>query len=352
MTSGPFTRYNDIKDALFGGEVRWSLERLQFGLQRFLWGLFKKLVVAERLAIIVGTIYDTKPLPLQEDIYVGLMVVLGAFAYVALLYMDFSGCMDMVIGVSEMLGIPLAENFRRPFSATSLSEIWRKWHITLGLWLKDYIMYPLQKTLTARVGGKFKQWFGKKIGKDLVLYFSMLVLWFGVGFWHGGSWKYICASGLFFFVMIVGGMILQPVFDLIVRILRIDTTAYSWTLFGRVRSFCLFAMSVSFGRRESLTDGLRAWKTVFTDWNPWVLVDDTIFRLGLDRKDFDVMVLGLVAVVVVSMLQEHYGSVRQLIAKQNLVFRWIVYLALLFAVLIFGCYGPGYNPADFIYGGF
>jgi D-alanyl-lipoteichoic acid acyltransferase DltB (MBOAT superfamily) len=352
LTSGPFSRYNDISGALYGG-ARWDLRRFQFGLQRFLWGLFKKLVIAERLAVIVATIYDSKPLPLQDDIYVGLMVVIGAFVYVAQLYTDFSGCMDMVIGVSEMLGIPLAENFKRPFTATSLSEIWRKWHITLGLWLKDYALYP---TLKSEWLNKVRVWckkkLGKKAAKDIPTYIGMLIVWFCVGFWHGGLWKYICGSGLFFFVMIVGGLILQPVFDKIVAFLRIDTKAYSWILWQRIRSFCLFAMAVSFGRRYSFIDGLKAWKTVFTEWNPWVLFDDTIFRLGLDRKDFDVMVLGLVAVWVVSMLQERHGSVRELIARQNLVFRWAVYLALFFAVLILGQYGPGYNPSDFIYGGF
>jgi hypothetical protein len=180
----------------------------------------------------------------------------------------------------------------------------------------------------------------------------MFVVWFCVGFWHGGSWKYICSSGLFFFVMIVGGLILDPLFKKIVAIFRINTESYSWVLFGRARSFCLFAMSVSFGRQASLIDGFRAWGTVFTQWNPWVFVDDTIFKLGLDRKDFVVMVLGLLAVLLVSILQEKHGNVRELLAKQNLAFRWLVYLSLFFAVLILGCYGPGYNPSDFIYGGF
>ena len=99
-------------------------------------------------------------------------------------------------------------------------------------------------------------------------------------------------------------------------------------------------------------DGLRAWKTVFTEWNPWVLFDDTIFRLGLDRKDFDLCMAGIGIVVLVSILQDRYGSVRELVEKQNLAFRWIVYFGLFLSVLIFGCYGPGYDAADFIYGGF
>ncbi|MFP3154165.1 hypothetical protein LQZ18_06965 [Lachnospiraceae bacterium ZAX-1] len=352
MTSGPFSRYNDMKDKLFG-EVSWSLERFQFGLQRFFWGLFKKLVIAERLAAVVGTIYDTKPLPLQEDLYVGLLVLLGAFAYTALLYMDFSGCMDIVIGISEMFGIPLAENFSRPFSATTLSEIWRRWHITLGVWLKDYVLYPtLKSDWLNKIRQSCKNRFGKKAAKDIPTYIGMLIVWFCVGFWHGGTWKFVFSSGLFFFIMIVGGLILKPQLEMMNKTLHINTQCYSWVLFQRTRSFCLFSLAVSFGRRESLFDGFAAWKTLFTQWNPWVLFDDTLFELGLDRKDFDVMAAGLIVVLIVSMLQGKYGSVRQLIAKQNLAFRWMVYLALFFAVLVLGCYGSGYNMADFIYGGF
>lgn len=352
LTSGPFTRYGEVEQTLFGGAV-WSLRQTQFGLQRLLWGLFKKLVVAERLAVVVNTIYDQKPQPLEEELYVGLVVVMGAFFYVGQVYMDFSGCMDIVIGTSQMLGIPLAENFCRPFTSTNVSEIWRRWHMTLGFWLKDYLLYPtLKSELFARVRKFCKKRWGKQAAKSVPTYLGLFLTWFCVGFWHGGTWKYIFGSGLYFFAVIVGGMLLEPLFQKLTALCKVNTKAWSWTFFQRTRSFCLFAVGVSFGRRKSLTDGLRAWKTVFTDWNPWVLFDDTIFRLGLDRKDFDLCICGIGIVVIVSMLQSRCGSVRELIAKQNLVFRWIIYLGLFFAVLIFGCYGPGYDAADFIYGGF
>lgn len=352
LMSGPFTRYQDIAGTLFG-EVSWSLRRTQFGLQRMLWGLFKKLVVAERLSVMVHTIYDSKPPLLEENPYVGLVVVMGAFIYTAYLYMDFSGCMDIVIGVSELFGIPLAENFCRPFSAASVSEFWRRWHMTLGFWVKDYVLYPVLKSgWCGRIREFCKKHWGRKAARTVPTYLGMFITWFCVGFWHGGTWKYICGSGLFFFGIIAGGMALEPLFQKVVLVLKINTKAWSWTLFQRVRTLCLFAAAVSFGRYRSLMDGMRAWKSVVTDWNPWVLFDDTIFRLGLERKDFDVCVAGILAVLAVSMLQERYGSVREFVSRQNLIFRWGVYLGLFFAVLILGCYGPGYDPADFIYGGF
>ena len=345
LTSGPITRYNEVAETLFGRGT-WSLRGFQFGLQRFLWGLFKKLVLADRLAVAVAALYDGEPCT-------GLLVVIGAFLYIAQLYADFSGCMDIILGISELFGVVLPENFRRPFAATNLSELWRRWHMTLGLWVKDYLMYPVLKSGWMQGVRRFcKAHWGKKASRAVPTYIGMFVTWFCVGFWHGGSWKYIFGSGLFFFGMIAGGMLLEPVFQKIIAVLRINTEAWSWKFFQQVRSFVLFSAAVSFDRRESFGAGLRAWRTAFTEWNPWVLTDGTLLNLGLDGKDLTVCALGLLAVLVVSMLQERYGSVRELVAKQNLVFRWMVYIGLFLTVVVLGCYGPGYDAAAFIYAGF
>jgi hypothetical protein len=178
----------------------------------------------------------------------------------------------------------------------------------------------------------------------------MLITWFCVGFWHGGSWKYICSSGLFFFVMITGGFILEPVFDALKKLLRVNTKAWSWHLFQSLRSFSLFALSVSFGRAESLTAGFRFWKAAL-NFNPWVLFNGSLYTLGLDTKDFWVLVYGMLILLIVSILQQN-GSLRKRIAEQNLVYRWALYMGLFFAVIVFGQYGSGYNPSEFIYGGF
>jgi D-alanyl-lipoteichoic acid acyltransferase DltB (MBOAT superfamily) len=204
--------------------------------------------------------------------------------------------------------------------------------------------------MATKFGQKTRKLFGKKAGKDILLYISMFVTWFCVGFWHGGSWKYICGSGLFFFIMIVAGLILQPLFDKLKNLLRVNEAALSWHLFQSLRSFLLFTFSVSFGRAERLIDGFRFWRAAL-HYNPWVLVDGSLYKLGLDASEFWIAVLGLLIVLLVSVLQLK-GPVRGQIAKQNLAFRWLVYLTMFFAVIIFGCYGVDYNPADFIYAGF
>ncbi|MDR1330442.1 MAG: MBOAT family protein [Oscillospiraceae bacterium] len=345
MTSGPFTRFADVKNELLG-RGKFNYENLSFGAQRFLWGLFKKLVLAERLAVIVASVYGNTKLE-------GAYIFIGAVSYVLQLYTDFSGCMDIVIGASQMFGIKLPENFKTPFYSTSLSEFWRRWHITLGVWLKDYVLYPTLKSRWLQSVRAFcAKRLGKKAGKDIATYIGMLITWFSIGFWHGGSWKYICSSGLFFFVMIVGGLLLEPGFKRLIKWLRINTGAWSWTLFSRMRTWILFTLSVSFGRAADLTDGFRMWRRAFK-YNPWVMVDGSLYNLGLDAKDFWVMIFGLLILFIISKMQ--YGTVegvRYKLSQQNIIFRWIVFLALFAAVLIFGMYGEHYDPADFIYGQF
>jgi D-alanyl-lipoteichoic acid acyltransferase DltB (MBOAT superfamily) len=352
MVSGPFSRYNDMNETLLG-DVRFSLKNVWFGLQRVIWGVFKVLVISTRLSVLVSAIYDPQSMPIVEisehQLSGSTAIVAGALLYVLTVYMNFSGSMDIVIGVSEMLGIPLAENFRRPFSATSLSEVWRKWHMTLGLWLKDYVMYPVQKALTSRFGKRAKKLFGKKAGKDIILYTAMFVVWFCVGFWHGGSWKYICASGLFFFVMIVGGLILDPVFQSLIKLLHINTKCNSWRLFQRVRTVVLFSMSVSFGRAESLTVGLQMWKNALLNPDISVIFDGTLLDMGLALKDIVFVVIALTVVFAVSHLQEHIGSMRVWLNKQNILFRIVAIGALLAFTFLAGGMD---NRVDFIYGNF
>lgn len=347
MVAGPFSRYGETAARLYEGH-RFDCDRLCFGVQRSLWGLFKKLVLAERLGVIVGTVYGGGLKGTWTP--VGSYVLIGAAAHMFQVYTDFSGGMDIVLGTAQMLGIELPENFDTPFYSTSMSELWRRWHITLGLWLRDYIMYPFLKARPGAWMRTFcrKHW-GKKAAKTIPAYIGTLLVWLYCGFWHGSSYKWIF-WGLMTFAVIVGGMILQPLFDKLKALLRVNTEAASWTLFGRLRTAFLFMAVCSVQPAASLLDALKMWKNAFV-FNPWVFVDGSLYQLGLDRLDFWIMIFGLLLLFVISKYQQH-GSVRETIAEQNLVFRWMLWSGLLVAVLLFGMYGEGYAPAEFIYGGF
>ena len=348
MTSGPIVRYEEMENQLWGSKNRFSYNNLVRGGERLLWGVFKKSVLAERCAVIVNTIYST------YQVYCGLYIWLAAIMFAMQLYCDFSGLMDIVLGFSEILGIKLPENFDTPFYSTSLSEFWRRWHITLGGFLRDYVLYPIQRTKAFRNLRKFcKNKMGKGYEKkwNLPLHLSLLVSWFLIGLWHGGGWNYIFGVGLYMWIIIVGGELLTPVFKLIVKVFHINTECDSFRLFQRIRTFILFIFGLSFFRAESLSDGFKMWKNAFSQFNVWILFDKSLFDLGLIRSEWGILIFGLVLVFIVSYISQK-EDFRDYISKQNFIFRLIVFGALFTMVICWGYYGVNFNAADFIYGKF
>lgn len=348
LTSGPFMRYDTMNGQWFGDQKhKLSYQNLTLGLQRILWGLFKKLVIASRAQIIVDTIYG------DFDTYQGFYIWVAVFVFVIQLYTDFSGLMDIVLGVAEIMGIYLPENFKAPFFSISVSEFWRRWHITLNEWLRDYLFNPLQRCSVLR---NFRKWMRKHCRKEyekyfnVPLYIALFVTWFAVGFWHGGKWKYIIGVGLWMWLVIVLGMIFAPLFKWIVRRLGINTDCFSWRLFQRIRTLLVFSVGLSFFRAEGLGKVYLMWSRAFAD-NIWILFDQSLYELGLDAVNVHVLFWGIGGVLAVDYLSTRY-DVRAVIARQNFVFRCIVWLVLMLIVVMLGLYGRNYDTSSFIYAGF
>ena len=347
LTSGPITRMNEVRESLFSGKT-FEYERVTRGIQRMMWGFFKKLVISSRAAVLVDVIYANR------DAYVGLYVWIAASLFMLQLYTDFSGCMDIIIGASEVYGISLPENFRTPFSSQSVQEFWQRWHITLGGWMKVYIMYPILRTGTWQaMGGTLKKRFGKKTAKRVPAYLGMLCVWLLVGLWHGGAWKYVLGMGLWFWSCIVLSDLTHPYFKKLWKRLQVDTDNFGWRLLSSVRVFFLIAIGDMFFRLEGVTETIREIRNGFIVFNPWILWDKKSFvSMGLSFQDQNVLIVSIAALIFVSAFEERWGSVRDWIKKQFIVFRWMIWLGLLFAIIIYGKYGTGYDAADFIYRGF
>ncbi len=345
LTSGPVTRYNDVNKQLYESHS-FDWKSVTFGMQRMLWGVFKKLVISAKIGVLVDTIYaDTLT-------YDGLYIWFAALAFMLQLYTDFSGCMDIIIGASQCYGIILPENFRTPFFSRSVQEYWQRWHITLGSWLKDYILYPILRSGAWRNLNKWtKNHFGKKAAKQLPSYLGMLCVWLLIGLWHGGSWKYIIGMGIWFWLCIVLAQVLDPLFKKIIRYMKINTVSFSWHLFQSLRVFVLVSIGNMFFRLNSLREAVTTIKIGFSHWNPEIFFDGSLYKLGLSEKDFRLTLFCLLILLFVSVLQEK-ESIRERLAKQNLVFRWIVLFVLIFSIVLFGMYGPGYDAQSFIYEGF
>lgn len=345
IISGPILKYREHGEQFFTPH-RFDYRRVTRGLQRMLWGFFKKLVIAERLGILVDTVYG------GYAGYPGAYIWVATACYAFQLYTDFSGCMDIVLGMSESLGILLPENFRTPFFAGSISEYWRRWHITLGVWMKEYVFYPVLRTnLFTNLNKAWKEKFGKKKGKQYATFAAMFVLWLTVGIWHGGDWKFVIGSGLLHWFYIVMEELLAPPCARLMEKWRIEADGRAVKIVRIVRTFFLVCVGDLFFRAASVGDAFAMLKGAVSVWNPSVLWNGSLLELGLDLMETVIVIVALFVLYAVSFAQNR-GSVRDRIADRPLLLRWLVWYALLFAVILLGCYGPGYSAGEFIYQGF
>ena len=345
IISGPILRYRDVEQELYAPH-KFDYHKFTYGLQRMLWGFFKKLVIAERLAVVVNTIYG------DTDTYRGFYIAIAAIGFAFQLYADFSGGMDIVIGLSEALGIPLAENFDRPFFSRSIQEFWRRWHITLGTWLKDYLFYPLlrSKSFTG-LQADCKKKFGKKWGKKIATFAAMFILWFAVGMWHGGAWKFIMGSGLIHWAYIVLGEAGEPLWKKLKAWCRVTDNTKWFALWQQIRTFLLVSASFVFFRAASFTDGLHNYRQMFAAFNPQIFWNGSLLSLGLNGIELVITVVVLFVLLAVSVLQGK-KSIRDRLSAMPIGIRWVLLYIALFSVIFLGYYGPGYNAAEFIYRGF
>lgn len=341
IMEGPIDRY-DGESALFQGNPI-TYEGLCYGCQRILYGLLKKIVIADRLNSVVKCIFAI------GSTYTGFVVFFGAVCYTVMLYMEFSGTMDVILGSAEIFGIKLPENFRQPFFSKNISEFWSRWHITLGAWLKDYIFYPVSlskgmKGLTVKMRKKLGNQFGPLVAGSVAL----LCVWLLNGLWHGAGWNYIF-FGMYHFALILFGNVLEPVVKKLADRLKIDRTKLPYRILQGLKLFILVVIGELFFRAETLSEGFRLFGAIFENFTLKTIWDGSLMNLGLDIHDFAIIGITLVIVFVMSVLKEKGMTIRETVAKKSLLARWVLYLALILFIVIFGAYGPGYKAIDPIY---
>ena len=219
--------------------------------------------------------------------------------------------------------------------------------------MKDYLFYPLLRSQAfTRLGKNLREKAGKKRGKQLTTFIAMFILWFSVGIWHGGEWKYVIGSGLLHWSYIVLGELAEPIFDELWKKAGINPQNRIFNGFRVARTFLLVTFGLVFFRAESVAAALQILKSMLTVWNPMVLFSGTLFTIGLDWVEFTIAIVSLMIFITISVLQERVGNVRDWIAVRKLPIRWIIWYALLFYTILLGYYGPGYSAAEFIYQGF
>lgn len=328
VTQGPISEYSQLAPQLFG-EHSFSYKNFSYGIQRMMWGFFKKMVIADRAAPYVQTAFAEYANMNGND------VLLAAFLYSLQIYADFSGYMDIVCGLCEILGIQLTENFERPYFSKSVAEYWRRWHSSLGSWFKKYIYYPVAISKFAmRCSSNGSKVFGKKVGNTIGASIALIVVWFTTGFWHGASWAYIAWGGLNG-IAIIFTLWMEPVYEKLKKACKINETSFEWRAFATIRTFIIITFIKVFPEIGSFHDGVSFWIHCFQNWNIKSLYAPAIFYPVVLLEDARILERGMILMFIVSLLQRKMG-VRDRISKWPKSIKYIIFIALFFAIVIWG----------------
>ena len=321
LTSGPFTRYPEMEKELYEKHT-FKLENICLGFQRLLWGIFKKLVISERLAVVANTIFD------NYTEYSGLGIVVGAVAFAIQLYTDFSGCMDIVLGTSQTLGVKLPENFNTPFFSRSIPEFWRRWHITLGAWFRDYLYFPL--------GGSRKG--------TIRTYINLMIIFLVSGIWHGTAWTFLiwgALNGIYSCLDRIINKNLAPILDRLRRFLGINKERNLYKFWQMLVTFALTCFAFIYFRAETVIQANSMVKNLFK-------INISVGNIGLSVSDLIIAILGIILLFIISVLKQKY-DIRKEISKQHIIIRYAIWIILISSILIFGYYGIGYDASNFLY---
>lgn len=340
ILQGPFNRFGQFKKSL-GDTAKFDYNRFMHGVQRFLWGTFKKLVLAARLEQITTLVSSS------WESQSGLSVMIGIAAYSLWLYTDFSSYMDMMLGISQTFGISLPENFRQPYFSKSIAEFWRRWHITLGGIFRDYLMMPFIQSEQGRNLRKRYKKYGKNAGKLAPTLAGTCIVWISTALWHGLSIRYL-VWGMYYCAVIVSSLILERTYGRIKERLRIASGSKGYAIFCILRTWgLLFVANVIL-----LAKDLNEFRMIFRRLAGRNFLNGSrvsLSALGWLRQDAFVLATGLLILISISILKERNADILGMIDRQSLPVRWSIYYILLFSVLMFGMYGPQHNAGEFLY---
>lgn len=325
LVAGPIERSKNLLGQLYEGH-EFDSDQVRSGLLLMLWGMFQKIVIADRLAIFVDYVYNQENFINLSGAAIALATVFFAFQ----IYCDFAGYSNIAIGAAQVMGIKLMDNFRQPYLAGAVEEFWRRWHISLSTWFRDYLYIPLG---------------GNRLGM-VRKYMNLMITFFVSGLWHGASWNFVVWGGLNGIYQVINGLakpIRKKYFIPHTKCGRFLRQA------GRiVVTFCLVDFSWLFFRAPSLSTACRMIIHMVKNFHLFAL-QSQLFKMGLGPANLLVGLTGIVILISVDLFREYRGSLRPFIIKRSLPVRWMFYFGAVLAVLVLGIYGPEYDAASFIY---
>lgn len=318
LVAGPIERSKNLLKQI-NEEHRFSYERMCDGLMLMVWGYFMKLVIADRIAIFVDNAYSTKVL------YDGRYLLLASILFAFQIYCDFAGYSTIAIGAAKVLGFDLMENFDCPYFSETVAEFWRRWHISLSSWFRDYLYIPL--------GGNRKGKFRK--------YLNTMIVFLVSGLWHGANWTYVIWGGLNGIYQVIGSA-LQPVKQWEMR-------RKIWKIPKILVTFVLVDFTWIFFRADSLQQAGSVIDRIFHMNDPKLLANGMLFDLGLNKQNFVVIGVALCILLLADLVKYNGVKMREVILNRNIVVRWGMILVAVAVILTFGIWGSGYEATNFIY---
>lgn len=343
ITQGPFHRYEKMR-AEFGREHIFDYGRLASGVQRFVWGAFKKLVIADRLGIFVGNVFDGARPQITGGIY-----GVAAVFYMLQLYADFSGYMDMALGVSETFDISLPENFKRPYFSTSVAEFWRRWHITLGAWFKDYVMFSFVMSDAGRKLGKAAKKRMPNLGKQVTALAGTMLVWLFTGLWHGRTVSYLL-WGIYYGVIMCLSLVLETRYAVWKEKLHIREGKV-WSFVCMARTWVIVFVADILIRTASLAQAGEVYLAIPGRFGIAATIG-TLTDYGLSRYAFLLLLFACALWLLVSVCEERGMDVRARLSALPLPLRWSCYYGVVFLLIVTGIYGGSYDTAAFLYQSF
>ena len=328
LIQGPINRYDQMKEQLYG---RHTLDwyRCKRALILILFGLLKKYTIANLLVHEIANILDA---PTEKT--PGSAIVFAILLYSAQQYADFSGGIDIVMGVAELFGIKMMPNFRQPYFSVSLGDFWRRWHISLGAWMRDYVFYPFALTAPMQKFGKWaKKHLNVHFGRVLPASIANILVFFLVGIWHGSQWHFIF-WGLYNGIVIAVSDICAPLFAKITERLHINVKSKAFYLFRIIRTFIIVNIGWYFDRIYDIRDCFLCMKNTIFNFQMSQLDEflGPILKI-MPTKAYVIVTVALCIVFADSVIKERGKDAITLLDNRPLVLRWLLYFGMIFMIL-------------------
>lgn len=342
LIQGPIARHDQLASQLTEPH-RFDIVNIERGLLLILWGFFKKKVIADRALPLVAEVFG------NHGAYGGAVIVIGVLFYSLQQYCDFSGGIDLVTGIAELFGVRLAPNFKRPYFSVSLGDFWRRWHISLGAWMRDYVFYPFALTKpVSRLSKAAKKALGSDFARALPAALGNILVFLLVGIWHGATMNYVL-WGLYNGLILAASALLEPLYKRINnRLGERVVKSRAFYVFRVLRTFVIVNIGWYFDRAVSATDAFKMLGKTFLLPYTQQLTDGTLLQLGLKANDFRILAIATVILFAVSVLQERGMQIRTRVLSLPVVLRVILLYAFMYFVLA-TFIGSGSSSAGFMY---